>query len=211
MLIHANNAGMILHIYFSITYQTTNWLKVRETGTVGKRSDVKSSKAKWCLPDVASVSAPQQQPHKEGKQPRWKGWEAGKEAGWMGGSPCRVDEREKQVASTVISLIRNGWKSTLFLSTSTFWQVTEAESPLSVKSPMNCWEYKVPKPCFSGRILLLTFCWHTSHTNAANESQCSPSPTALHTCSQLNNVICCPGVFLVRHLEDETFHPGPAQ
>lgn len=54
MLIHASSAGMILHRYFSIIYLTIDWLKARETRAVGKRSDVKSSKAKW--PDAVSVS-----------------------------------------------------------------------------------------------------------------------------------------------------------
>lgn len=54
MVIHANSADMILHIYFTIIYQTVGWLKAREMGTVEKRSGGRSSKAKW--PDAVSVS-----------------------------------------------------------------------------------------------------------------------------------------------------------
>lgn len=52
---------------------------------------------------------------------------------------------------------------------------------------------RYPNPCFPGRILLLTLHCHASRINAAsaaNESRWSPSPSAFHTSSQLNDVVC---------------------
>lgn len=115
MLLRANNAGMISHIYFSIIYQTTNWQKARETGTVGRRSDAKSSKAKW--PDVASVC---QHPQR-GKTASKKG--LGEETGWMGASPCHVGDTEREASCLYNDFSHQKWlEKHLILSTSDRWQ-----------------------------------------------------------------------------------------
>lgn len=210
MLAHANSAGTILHIYFSIIYPTINWLKARETRTVEKRSDVKSSKAKW--PDAVRMSV----------SDRWmkrrnileERTERGGRAKGRFTLPCRwYRERSKLLLQSHPSSEMAGTASHCSPHLlSDRWQKEHHCCQLTVL--WTAGNTKYPAPCFPGSILLLTFRWCASCINAAsaaNQSQCSPSSTAPHTSSQLNNIIHCLSALRVRHLEDETFFPSPIQ
>lgn len=208
MLIRANRAGMILHIYFSIIYQIINWLKARETRRVEKGSDVKASKAKW--PDVVRVGV---------GTTVIDGWREGRTGRGGRGKgrftlACRWQREGSELFLRSCPSSEMAGKASYFSQHLLAGRWPEQQNSCQLTPLWTAGNTKYPNPCFPGRILLLTFHWHASHinaTSAGNQSQRSPSPPALHTSSQQDDAICCLSAFRIRHLEDETFLPSPGQ
>lgn len=200
---------------FDIICWTVNWLKARGTRRAEKRGDLKSSKAEW--PGAVGVST--SIAAIEGRRGEiFQNKELGGEVGeWEVHLVTEVIRREKEVASIIMSLIRNGRKMAACCFSprllSGRWQREQHRWQLTLL--WTAGNMKHPDPCSPGRILLLTFHRQTrSHINAAaaaKQSQCPRSPAALHTSSQLSDVTYCTNAFRIWYLEDETLLPSPVQ